>query len=335
MQLDDAINFISQAFKNGRMAHAYLVAGDLDACKIFAERALQMIFCGQGACGACNTCRLVRERLWVDAAWVFPEKKSRVISAEQMRAQVIARVGQTSLAGGWKAAVIAGADRLNDSAANAFLKTLEEPPPETLFLLLTDAPQNLPPTIVSRCQRVDLPLSRRLGEPWRSKLLGVLSKETMDGPLGGMAVGAGIFEIFKEAKEHAEKEVADENKAQSKIELEDDTLDALVGARYRETRGRILAGVQDWCRDILVLKAQGSSEDESRNVEKSESHLNLEPLLAYPEHAETLAASAKKITRAQAIASVENVESMNRQLERSLPEESVLTYWMDRVRSGV
>jgi len=318
MQPHAAIDFIAQAFKNGRMAHAYLVAGELGVCKDFAARALQIIFCEKAGCGGCNTCRLVRERLWADAVWVLPEKKSRVISVEQMREQVLARVSQTSLAGGWKAAVIAGADRLNESAANVFLKTLEEPPPETLFLLLTDSPQSLLPTIVSRCQRIDLPLSRRLGEPWRAKLLDVLARETMDGPLGGMAAGAGICELLKEAKILAEKEVNEEGGARAKVELDDNTLDALAGARYRETRAQILAGAQDWYRDILVLQTCGDT-----------------GLLAYPEHAAALAASAKKSTRARAIASVEGVESMHRQLERSLPEEGVLAYWMDRVRSGV
>ena len=318
MQLSAAIDFFTQAFKTERMAHAYLVAGDIGLAKDFAERALLMIFCEKSGCSDCNTCRLVRERLWMDAVWVFPEKKSRVISAEQMREQVIARVSQTSLAGGWKAAVIVGADRLNDSAANVFLKTLEEPPPHTLFLLLTDSPQSLLPTIVSRCQRVDLPLSRRLEEPWRTALTAVLARNSVEGPLGGMVAGAGVFYLFKEAKALAEKEVDEEGKAQTKVEVEDDVLDALVNARYRETRGRLLAGIQDWYRDILVMQNCGDT-----------------ALLAYPEHAETLAACAKKFTRAQALASVEGVESMNRQLERSLPEESVLTYWMDRLRSGV
>jgi DNA polymerase III gamma/tau subunit len=174
------------------------------------------------------------------------------------------------------------------------------------------------PTIVSRCQRIDLPLSRRLEEPWRTALTAVLARNGVEGPLGGMVAGAGVFYLFKEAKTLAEKEVDDESKAQSKVEVEDDVLDALVNARYRETRGRILAGIQDWYRDILIMQTCGDT-----------------ALLAYPEHAETLAASAKKFTRAQALASVEGVESMNRQLERSLPEESVLAYWMDRLRSGV
>ena len=319
MNLDDAITYITQAFKNERMAHAYLVAGDIAGVgKTFAERVLQLISCSEGGCGKCNTCRLVRERLWMDAVWVYPEKKSRVISAEQMREQVIARVSQTSLAGGWKAAVIVGADRLNDSAANVFLKTLEEPPPNTLFLLLSDSPQSLLPTILSRCQRIDLPLTRRLEDPWRGMLTAVLARHTLDGPLGGMVAGGGIFALFKEAKEIAEKEVEDESKAQSKIDVADDVVDALINARYRETRARLLAGIQDWYRDVLVMQTCGDAS-----------------LLAYPECAETLAATAKKFTRSQALASVEGVESMNRQLERSLPEESVLVYWMDRLRSGV
>lgn len=65
-------------------------------------------------------------------------------------------LSDTAFAGGWKVVVLAGADRLTNEAANAFLKMLEEPPPKTLILLLTDAPQALLPTIRSRCQRIDL-----------------------------------------------------------------------------------------------------------------------------------------------------------------------------------
>ena len=60
--------------------------------------------------------------------------------------------------GGWKAGVISGADRMQVEAANAFLKTLEEPPPRTIFLMMTDQPDAMLPTITSRSQRIDLPM---------------------------------------------------------------------------------------------------------------------------------------------------------------------------------
>lgn len=64
--------------------------------------------------------------------------------------------GLTSGAGGWRVAVIDTADDLNDAAANALLKLLEEPPPRAMLLLLAHAPARLLPTIRSRCQRLDL-----------------------------------------------------------------------------------------------------------------------------------------------------------------------------------
>ena len=112
-----------------------------------------------------------------DIHWLFPEKKSRIVSVEAVHEKFIDPMSQTSFSGGWRVGVLVGADRLNPAGANAFLKTLEEPPARTLFLLLTDAPEQLLPTIISRCQRIDLPDSRehQLADPWRTNVLGVLS----------------------------------------------------------------------------------------------------------------------------------------------------------------
>ena len=68
--------------------------------------------------------------------------------------------GMTSGAGGWRVAIVDTADDMNDAAANALLKALEEPPPRAMLMLLSNAPGQLLPTIRSRCQRLDLrPLS--------------------------------------------------------------------------------------------------------------------------------------------------------------------------------
>lgn len=65
-------------------------------------------------------------------------------------------VRRQSFQSAWKVAVVADAHRMNPAAANAFLKTLEEPPPSTLLLLLSSRPSSLLPTIISRCQKVNL-----------------------------------------------------------------------------------------------------------------------------------------------------------------------------------
>ncbi|MEI9992833.1 MAG: DNA polymerase III subunit delta' [Rhizomicrobium sp.] len=80
--------------------------------------------------------------------------------------------GMTSGAGGWRVAIVDTADDMNDAAANALLKMLEEPPPRAMLLLLSNVPGRLLPTIRSRCQRLDLrPLDAALLEAELERLL--------------------------------------------------------------------------------------------------------------------------------------------------------------------
>ena len=81
-----------------------------------------------------------------DVRWIEPESKSRQIRIEEIR-DLIEAIALTSYEGGWKAAVILFADRLNANAQNALLKTLEEPPPNSLLILATDVPAALLPCI--------------------------------------------------------------------------------------------------------------------------------------------------------------------------------------------
>lgn len=92
-----------------------------------------------------------------DFLWITLEEGERgpkkQIGIDQVRA-ACAELAMTSYAGGWKVAVIAPADRLTQAAANSLLKTLEEPPPETLLILVRSRQDTLPATIASRCQRI-------------------------------------------------------------------------------------------------------------------------------------------------------------------------------------
>jgi DNA polymerase-3 subunit delta' len=88
-----------------------------------------------------------------DLNWVQPLEDSRQIRIEQVR-DLSAELALTSHAGGYKVGVLTPADALNRFAANALLKTLEEPPPRTLLVLVATQPSRLPPTILSRCQRL-------------------------------------------------------------------------------------------------------------------------------------------------------------------------------------
>ena len=322
MQVDAAFELIRQAHKRGRLAHSYLIAGPTrGAAYELVMRVLQMLFCrtDDGPCGTCDACRQVLNRTWADVFWLVPELKSRRISAEAMRDKLLSEIAQTSLAGGWKAGVIIGVDRMSDAAANIFLKTLEEPPAQTLFLMLTDSPQLLLPTIVSRCQRMVIDAPHVMPEPWHTRLLQCLTLATPPGPLPAMALASRLAELMSDMKDAAETEVKAETKAESGTQdVETDVIKGRISARYREMRTDLLRGMLNWYRDLLALRAGGAPEN-----------------VHYQEHLALLTERAAHLTLPQAMANVDGVEELNRQLERSLTEETVLAYWMDRFVSGV
>lgn len=89
-----------------------------------------------------------------------PIEDSRQIRIEQVR-ELTQELALTSHQGGYKVGVLSPADALNRFAANALLKTLEEPPPRTVLILVATQPSRLPATILSRCQRVRVPAPSR------------------------------------------------------------------------------------------------------------------------------------------------------------------------------
>lgn len=321
MKLNDTYQMVRRALDAGRPAHGYLIVGPVRGIGMdLAVRILQTLFCKSGdrPCGACDACRHVAEHIEADVHWVYPEKKTRIISADQIREKLIAAVTQTSFGGGWKAGVLVGADRLNDASANAFLKTLEEPPEKTLFLLLSDSPQQLLPTIISRCQRIDLDDVRELGEPWRSRVVETLSSPLYGKPLERLVMSNMLYAILCDIKTKAEQLVRDESAEAEKVEEEDEVFDAKVSARYRELRTDFLLTLMRWFRDLFVLKAGG---DESLVYTKAK--------------LDVLRERAGRLTLAQAVYNLGAVEELARQMERSLSEETLLAYALDRMNHGV
>lgn len=333
MQLSDAKDYLSRAADSGRLAHAYTFVGSpRGAAADLAVFMMQKLSCSApgGPCGVCDTCRQIAARTWCDSLWVYPMKKSRVISVQQMRRgggdnkmpppYLLSWLDETSFSGGWKTGVISGADRMNEAAANAFLKMLEEPPARTLILLLTDAPHQLLPTIRSRCQSitVDEPAAV-LPEPYRSQILAALAATTVSGPLAATALSAKLLAVMNAVKDSVESGVKDEIRGdESGVEYSDEEIDALVSSRYREYRALFMQTLQGWFRDLLVLRAGGD-----------------ENALCYPEYATNLRARAARISLAQAIANIECVDAILRQTDRTIPENLVLSYWLDRMALGI
>ena len=90
-----------------------------------------------------------------DLRWIKPPEDKHSIGIDQIRG-LVAEISLTSYEGGGKVAVIEPADAMTTSAANSLLKTLEEPPGDTLLVLVVDRPGKLPATIFSRCQRINI-----------------------------------------------------------------------------------------------------------------------------------------------------------------------------------
>ena len=200
MEVADAYTLISRAIDTGHAAHGYLVCGDLRGqCDALTERILRKLFP--------NELAQVESRCHPDIAWLEPEGKSRTIHVKSMRERIVEPMSATAFSGGWKVGVIVGADRMETEAANSFLKTLEEPPPKTLFLLLTDQPDAMLPTIVSRSQRIDLPLSEGVleGEAFDA-IEEVLSSRGVVGVFEKAQAGKRLAEVLAEVKDESEPE---------------------------------------------------------------------------------------------------------------------------------
>ena len=150
MDVDEAFSLISRAIDTGHVAHAYLIVGDLSGgCEELAHRILLKLFP--------NAIAQVEAGSHPDVVRLEPEGAKRIIKIDTLRDRMIQPLSLASFSGGWKVGVIVGADRMEAPTANAFLKSLEEPTVKTLYLLLTDHPESILPTIVSRTQRIELP----------------------------------------------------------------------------------------------------------------------------------------------------------------------------------
>jgi DNA polymerase-3 subunit delta' len=148
---------LAAAYKANRLSHGLLIheapgaGGDW-----LAKWAASLVLCqnvAQAPCGTCRGCHSVAARQHPDLVVLQPIEESKQIRIEQIR-ELSDELALTAHQGSYKVAVITPADTLNRFAANALLKTLEEPPARTLIMLVVTQPSRLPATILSRCQRV-------------------------------------------------------------------------------------------------------------------------------------------------------------------------------------
>lgn len=140
-----------------RLGHAYLLIGAKGiGLEDFAYQMTASLLCNEAdkPCGKCTACRLVAEKQHPDFFPLSVAENRAEISVDQIR-ELSSNLMQTAHQAGYKVALIPEVEKLNTSAFNALLKTLEEPPQGTILILTTARLHLLPATIVSRCQKIN------------------------------------------------------------------------------------------------------------------------------------------------------------------------------------
>lgn len=192
-----------------RMPHALLLHGPAGVGKFDLALALgQWILCEQpgaaGACGQCDACNWFEQGNHPDFRRVEPleaeteagetaakpaKKPRQIINVDAVRA-VTDFLGLTAHRGGWRCAVIHPAEWMNGAAANALLKTLEEPPPKVLLILVSHQPGRMLPTVLSRCRKVPVGLPKpEAALAWLGRQ-GLVGPETLLAEAGGAPLAA-------------------------------------------------------------------------------------------------------------------------------------------------
>jgi DNA polymerase-3 subunit delta' len=253
-----------------RWPHALLITGPQGIGKrVLAEWLARSLLCespadGGAPCGGCASCRYAAAAQHPDLRIVEPieidgDEATPVewIVVERIRA-LMHWAELTSHRGGAKAALIVPAERMNASAANALLKTLEEPPADTYFLLVSHQPGRLPATIVSRCQRVAAPRPTAAeGRDWLeahgvSDAASVLA-QAQGAPLAAAAIADGGYQ-----RERTAWLTALATPASLSVVALGARLDAVPRDARRERLAAAIDWLAAWCADLARVQAGGA-----------------------------------------------------------------------------
>lgn len=163
------VKALLNAAKNNRLAHAYLLYSDsVEIRKNFAIALAQLSCCttrldNGAACGECVSCRQIANNTYAEIHYLTPVGKLRkirvgdTVNPEPNTARWFENLFYlTNISGSKKIGVIHDAECMNKEAQNSFLKTLEEPPADSQFILATGNKSKLLPTTISRCQLLTL-----------------------------------------------------------------------------------------------------------------------------------------------------------------------------------
>jgi DNA polymerase-3 subunit gamma/tau len=186
------VRTLSNAIERDQVHHAYLFVGSRGTGKTSIAKILaRSLNCVNGPtlepCGTCEACTSIAAGSSMDVIEMDAASNNSVDDIRELRE----RVGYAPAAGKWKVYILDEAHMLSPQAWNAFLKTLEEPPPSTVFVLATTEPHKVMATIVDRCQRFDFarPAPEQIAEVLR-RVAAAESIEIDDGAVAAIARSA-------------------------------------------------------------------------------------------------------------------------------------------------
>jgi DNA polymerase-3 subunit delta' len=160
---EQAVGLLGRAVASGLVAHAYLFVGPDGIGKtVLAMEFARLLQCEQpdlaagDPCGVCSACRRIAHGNHPDVTLVEAEEGKRQLGIDAVRDNVIHLANLAPSSGRWRVFILPNVERMTPNTVNALLKTLEEPPERVVLLLTTAEPENLLPTLVSRCQIVPM-----------------------------------------------------------------------------------------------------------------------------------------------------------------------------------
>ena len=338
---EQGVGLLQRSLERGRLAHAYLFTGhELSELQAIAETLARTLNCQQpvrgkngvtiDCCDKCINCRKIANGNHADVHWVRPESKSRIISVQQMR-ELMQQINLKPTEAEYKVAVIVAADRLNVQAANAFLKTLEEPPAKSVLILLSTEPQRLLETIISRCLRLNFagdgprPLAPAEMD-WLAAFSEMAAAEQKS-LLGRYRLMDVLLQKLNAMKAAIEESLTARSPLQRYEDVDkdlrekwEDELAAAIEAEYRRQRTDLLAIVQRWLRDIWVEAIKESSR---LKVQSSKSGGGITELLNFPQLSGTRRVAAR-ISPAAAVENLQIIEGTQRLLHTNVQEALAL-----------
>ena len=319
---------LQRSLERNRLAHAYLFGGNsLKELEDMARTLAKAVNClspprrapnkpALDSCDACDSCRRIDHLNHPDVLWIRPELRTRVISIEQIR-ELMQMVNLKPTVAKFKVGIIVAADRLTLPAANAFLKTLEEPPAKSMLILLSTEPQRILETILSRCLRLSFGGDEAHFDAGQMAWLASFSATAVGGKqglLGHYRLLGVISKKLAEQRAAIEKALTARSPLERYDDLEtnmrdklEDELAAAIEAEYRRQRADLIGALQWWLRDVwLHTLAAGAG------------------LLSFPDLAGEAGEVARRITSDEALANLEEVDRLQRHLHSNVQEALAL-----------